>query len=125
METALQVKDIRRKYLARIWTLRHLGHRGFEEQELVKVYRSVILPVHDYCSSLTLTQATVLERLQAQSLKLIYGYHHSYASLRQMTGLDTLQERRDKRDLKFAQKCLASDRYKAWFSLNPIERITR
>ena len=129
-DMALQVKDIRRKYLARIWTLRHLGHRGFEEQELVKVYRSVILPVHDYCScvfnsSLTLTQATVLERLQAQSLKSIYGYHHSYASLRQMTGLDSLQERRDKRDLKFAQKCLASDRYKAWFPLNPIERVTR
>ena len=38
-DMALQVKDIRRKYLARIWTLRHLGHRGFEEQELVKVYR--------------------------------------------------------------------------------------
>lgn len=46
-DMALQVKDIRRKYLARIWTLRHLGHRGFEEPDLVKVvYRTVILPVH-------------------------------------------------------------------------------
>ena len=129
-DMALQVRDIRRKYLARIWTLRHLGHRGFGEPDLVKVYRTVILPVHDYCScvfnsSLTQSQASVLERLQAQSLKSIYGYQHSYAALRQMTGLDTLQERRDKRDLKFAQKCLTSDRYRAWFPLNPIERVTR
>ena len=129
-DMSLQVEDIRRKYLARIWTLRHLGHRGFEELDLVKVYRSVILPVHDYCScvfnsSLTLTQAAVLERLQAQSIKSIYGYQRSYADLLQFTGLDDLKTRQDKRDLKFARKCLALDRYKTWFPLNPIGRATR
>ena len=125
-----QVEEIKRKFRARIWTLRHLGHVGFSKADLLKVYRSVILPVHDYCScvfnsSLTITQSQALERLQAQSLKAIYGYEHSYRALLEMTGLTTLQERRDKRDLKFAQKCSQNDRYKSWFPLNPIARCTR
>ena len=129
-DMAEQVKDIRRKYLMRIWTLRHLGHRGFNEPDLVRVYKSVILPVHDYCScvynsSLTQTQSNVLERLQAQSLKAIGGYQHSYSSLLESTGLVTLQSRRDDRDLKFAKKCVQSSRYKPWFPLNPIQRVTR
>ena len=129
-DMAEQVRLIRKKFLARIWTLRHLGYKGFDEQDLIRVYRSVILPVHDYCwcvfnSSLTLTQASVLQRLQAKSLKAICGYQHSYATLLESTGLVTLQKRRDNRDLKFAKKCLESDKYKAWFPLNPIQRITR
>ena len=125
-----QVVDIKRKFRARIWSLRHLGHVGFSESDLLKVYKSVILPVHDYCScvynsSLTQTQSNALERLQAQSLKAIYGYQHSYRSLLEKTGLSTLQARRDARDLKFAEKCLQKDRYRTWFPLNPIARSTR
>ena len=61
-DMAVQVRNIKRKITARIWTLRHLLHRGFPELDLLKVYGSVILPVHDYCScvynsSLTQTQA--------------------------------------------------------------------
>ena len=90
----------------------------------------VILPIHDYCncvynSSLTLTQAAALERLQAQALKTIFGYEHSYRSLLEMTGLSTLQARRDARSEKFARKCLASPRFRAWFPLQANERSTR
>ena len=125
-----QVEDIKRKFRARIWSLRHLGHVGFSESDLLKVYKSVILPVHDYCScvynsSLTQTQSNALERLQAQSLKAIYGYEHSYRSLLEKTGLTTLQARRDARDLKFAEKCVKNDKFKPWFPLNPIARTTR
>ena len=125
-----QVEDIKRKFRARIRSLRHLGHVGFSESDLLRAYKSVILPVHDYCScvynsSLTQTKSNVLERLQAQSLKAIYGYQHSYRSLLQKSGLSSLQERRDKRDLKFASKCTQSERFKPWFPLNPIARNTR
>ena len=41
---ALQ-KRFRRLY----WTLFHLKWAGFSEKELCKVYRTVILPVADYC----------------------------------------------------------------------------
>ena len=125
-----QVASIKKKFRARTWILRHLHHRGFGEEDLVKVYRSVVLPVHDYCScvynsSLTLNQASALERLQAQALKSIYGYEHSYRSLLEKSGLQTLQARRDARCKKFALKCLQNPKFKDFFPLNTIARPTR
>ena len=129
-DMAAQVNAIKRKFNSRIWILRHLSHRGFTAADLLKVYTSIILPVHDYCScvynsSLTLTQASVLERLQARALKAIYGYEYSYRSLLEMSGLDTLQVRRDKRSDKFVNKCMASGKYRSWFPLRPVGRLTR
>ena len=127
---AAQVRAIQVKFWSRKWILNHLGHNGFSKADLLKVYKAVILPVHDYCScvynsSLTLTQANALERLQAQALKAIYGYEHSYRSLLELTGLKTLQARRDYRCDKFAQKCLQSPKFRKWFPLNPVNRPTR
>ena len=124
-DMSAQVKRIRRTFTSRIWILRHLGHSGFSKEDLLRVYKSVLLPVHDYCScvfnsSLTQTQANALERLQSQALKAIYGYEYSYRSLLQTTGLETLQERRDRRSDKFAAKCLTNPRYRDWFPLNPV-----
>ena len=129
-DMAAQVEAIRKGFVARIWSLRHLRHRGLGEDDLLKVYRSILLPVHDYCScvnnsSLTLTQASALERLQAQALKAIYGYEHSYRALLVRTGLQTLQECRDQRSDKFVQKCLVNPRFQAWFPPNDQERTTR
>ena len=129
-DMSAQVEAIKKRFRSRTRILRHLGHRVFSEQDLIKVYRSVILPVHDYCScvcncSLTLSQATALERLQAQALKSIFGYEHSYRSLLQRTGLETLQVRRDNRCKKFAKKMLANDRFRHWFPLSSIARPTR
>ena len=125
-----QVDSIRRKFYARKWILHHLGHAGFSEADLLKVYKSVILPIHDYCScvynsSLTQNQVSALERLQAQALKAIYGYEYSYRALLEKTGLRTLKERRDMREEKFALKCLQTERFRPWFPLHPVERPTR
>ena len=125
-----QVESIRKKFRARKWILHHLGHRGFSKEDLLAVYKSTILPVHDYCScvfnsSLTLSQVSMLERLQSQALKAIYGYEHSYRSLLELSGLQRLQERRDDRCEKFARKCLNDDTFRHWFPLNPVERVTR
>ena len=81
-----QVADIRRKFTSRIWALRHLGRLGMSQSDLPTVYKSTILPMHDYCStvynsSLTLTQSGQLERLQAMALRAIYSFDHSYCSL--------------------------------------------
>ena len=127
---AAQVEEIRKGFVARIWTLRHLGHRGMEKADLLRVYKAILLPIHDYCScvfnsSLTQSQASALERLQAQALKAIYGYEHLYRSLLQQTGLQTLKDRRDARSDKFAAKCLANPKYRSWFEPNPVQRLTR
>ena len=129
-DMAAQVEEIRKGFVARIWTLRHLGHRGMTSSDLLKVYKAILLPVHDYCScvynsSLTQSQVNALERLQAQALKAIYGYEHSYRSLLQMTGLQTLKERRDMRSDKFVAKCLLNPRFQTWFPPNVQARTTR
>ena len=129
-DMSAHVESIKQAFRSRKWILHHLGHRGFSQAELLSVFRSTILPVHDYCScvfnsSLTLSQASALERLQSQALKAIYGYEHSYRALLEKSGLKTLQQRRDERGEKFAKKCLQSDRFKAWFPLNPVSRVTR
>ena len=67
-----QVEDIRKKFVAKIWALRHLGRMGMGKLDLVRVYKATILPMHDYCSvynsSLTITQSGQLERLQGGRL---------------------------------------------------------
>ena len=125
-----QVNSIKKKFILRTWISRHLGNQGFSRADLIKVYKSVILPVHGYCScvynsSLTFSLASALERLQAQALKSIFGYEHSYRALLELSGLETLQVRRDNRCRKFAQKCLTSPRFRQWFPLNTIARPTR
>ena len=71
-----QVEAIKRSFRVKKWILHHLKHRGFGVEDLLAVYKSVILSAHDYCSCVynstsTLTQASSLERQQAQALKAI------------------------------------------------------
>ena len=125
-----QVDAICRKFRARIWTLRHLHHNGFSQEDLLKVYKSTILPCHDYCSnvfhsSLTLSQTVTLERLQSKALKAIYGYDPSYTQLVQKSGLTTLRVRRQQRELAFARKCATSDRFAYWFPHREVQRENR
>ena len=125
-----QVADIKRKFTARIWALRHLGRLGMAQKDLLAVYKSTILPMHDYCSTvynstLTLTQSGQLERLQAMALKAIYGYDHSYRSLLSLSGLSPLKVRRDERGDRFALKCLQNPRFSHWFPRHAPTRVTR
>ena len=129
-DMAGQVEAVCRKFRSRIWVLRHLHHNGFSQADLLKVYKSVILPCHDYCSnvyhsSLTLSQTVVLERLQVKALKAIYGYEPSYRELIEKSGLTTLRARREARELAFARKCATSDRFAWWFPLHEAVRDTR
>ena len=125
-----QVESIKRGFRVKKWILHHLKHRGFTVDDLLSVYKSIILPAHDHCScvynsTLTLSQASSLERQQAQALKAIYGYQYSYRSLLEMSGLPTLQQRRDERCLKFARKAGTDPYFRTWFPLNPVGRVTR
>ena len=127
---AAQVADIRRKFTARIWALRHLGRMGTSKPDLLRVYKSMILSMHDYCSTvytstLTLTQSGQLERLQAMPLKAIYGFDHLYRSLLSISGLSPLIVRLHERGDRFAQCCTVNPRYSAWFPLHQAVRVTR
>ena len=66
-------------YIHTMWVLRHLKIARFTQDELATIYRTVVLPVLDYCAVvyhplLTNEQDQQVERLQAQALKSTYGY---------------------------------------------------
>ena len=116
------VESIRKKFRRKYWALYHLRRAGFTEEELAKVYRTIILPIADYCSivyhsMITDEQDQVLERLQSQALKIIYGPYMKYSDMRTKAGVTTLRQRRIEAVDKFAGKCLTNDRFKHWFPL--------
>ena len=93
----------------RYWMLRNLKSNGFSENELVRVYKTMIRPVADYgCvvyhSCLTIEQDKEIEKLQNHALKCIYGPDISAAKMRERAGLETLRGRREVLTDKFAAK---------------------
>ena len=119
---AAQVQSVIKKMRQRYWVLHHLRRVGFNDAELVKVYKSSILPLADYCdvvyhSQLTDEQDLLLENAQVGALKRIFGFKNSARSLRKLADVKTLRERRVSHCDKFARKCLESDRFSRWFPL--------
>ena len=64
---------------------------------------------------LNLDQMARLENLQIKALKVIYGWNRSAASLMALSGLETLQERRESQFARFAKKCSSSAVFAKWF----------
>ena len=91
--------------------LYHLKHHCFNTEELVKVYKTVIRPVFDFCAVvyhplLTDEQDQLLERLQRQALKVIYETNLTYTEMRGKAAISTRRQRRIELSDKFAEKCL-------------------
>ena len=109
-----QVEVARKRFRQRLWVLRHLRSLGFNSEELIRVYTTVVRPTTEYGaavfhSQMTDEQEEELERLQNQALKCIYGIGKSARKLRELFGLDTLRARREEICLKFALKCAVSE----------------
>ena len=118
----LQVASIVKKFRQKYWSLRDLRKLGFNSSELVKVYKTQILPAADYCdtvyhSLLTDIQDQELERAKIEALRTIFDYKLSARKLRQLAGITTLCERRIKHCDRFANMCVASERFAHWFPL--------
>ena len=119
-DMSAQVEHIKKSMRSRFWTLRNLKNSGFNEDELVRVYVTMIRPVAEYdCvvyhSSLTDQQDEVLDRLQNQVLKCVYGPGISGRKMCAMAGLDTLRKRCEDICDKFAAKCSKDPRFEHWF----------
>lgn len=111
------LKRLRQRY----WST-YLRKVGFNETELVKVYKTSILPVGDYCdaiyhSMLTNEHDQLLERAQAMALKCIFDPKLSGRKLRELAGLETLRKRQIKHCDTSAAKCAASQRFSKLFPL--------
>ena len=46
LDTSAQVEQIRKGFVSRIWSLRHLSHRDMDKADLLKVYKSILVKTH-------------------------------------------------------------------------------
>ena len=121
------VEALRKRFRKRYWCFYHLRHAGFDDDELARVYRTILLPLADNCavvyhSILTDEQDQVIERLQAQTLRCIYGPYISYEKMRERAGVTTLRQSRIEMIDKFANKCLGNTVFSKWFPLRQTAR---
>ena len=115
-------KILIKKFKSRVWSLHHLKRNGFSQPDLVRVYKSMIRPVAEYCSSvyhtmITKSDSEELEQVPMQALKRIYGWQLSYRNLLEKSGIDRLDTRRKESFLKIAEKMAGSSRFSTWFPL--------
>ena len=112
------------KSYSRLSMLTKLKYVGTSIEDLLEIYKLFIRSVTEYCSvafrsSLTLEVSNKLERIQKMCLKIILEEMYiDYDSSLEMCGLDTLQNRRTSRCLKFALKCTQHSRNQKMFPLN-------
>ena len=116
------VAAMQRGVRSRLWMLRNLKNHGFNAEELLKVYKTMIRPVLDYAApvfhaSLTDEHDEKLEKLQVQALKAIFDARLSGRKLREKAGIETLRSRREELTYKFARKCSTNPRFCHLFPL--------
>ena len=98
-------------------------HSKNKIEDLLDIYVLHIRSVAEYCSvvfhsRLTEEQSMKLERIQRTCLKVILSEMYiNYESALEMTGLDTLRNRREKRCLNFSLKSAKHDRNQRSFPL--------
>ena len=114
------IDAMRRSFRGRYWLLIHMKQHFYTEEELIKAYKSLVRHIAEYCSvvlhsMLTDRQGDEIEKLQVTALRCVYGYGIPYARMREMSGLDTLRQRRIDATDKFATKCAAGERFAHWF----------
>ena len=112
--------------ISRLSMLTKLKYVGVGIEDLLEVYKLFIRSCTEYCSvafhsSLTIEQSDKLERIQKTCLRVILGEMYvSYSAALEMTGLQTLFSRREKRCLDFPLKCLTNNRTSRLFPLKPV-----
>ena len=67
------------KMYSRLWTLRFLKRSGMARRRLLHVYKQILRPCMEYCSTvynsmIPLYMSDKLETIQKQAIKIIYGY---------------------------------------------------
>ena len=98
--------------------------------DLKKLYTVLIRSILEY-SAVTYTtqiskyQSNRLESVQKQCLRIMYGYGRSYKELLEISGLETLENRRKVLFENFANKIVKNGNYSDMFPLNEMNRTTR
>ena len=80
-----------------------------DKNDLLKVYKTVILPAIEYCSVVYDSLipeylSNELEMTQKKAIKIIYGWDCNYTNIIASGQVETLKKRRTDNLLKFAHK---------------------
>ena len=116
----------------RLWVLRRLRPLGASESELLDVYDKQIRCMVEFCTpvwtpGLTKAEENQIERIQKAAFSIILDRRYtSYARALAYFKGTTLSSRRTELNLKFAKKCLSSEKYQHWFCLNkPSDQLSK
>ena len=113
-----------KKAYSRLSMLTKLKYAGVQTEDLITIFKLFIRSTLEYNSvafhsSLTSQQENALERCQSVCLKVILSDSYiSYNAALEMSGLETLKIRREKRCLDFSIKCVKHPENKRIFPLN-------
>ena len=116
--------NIVKKANTRMIILHKLYEFNLPPEEMVNIYILFIRCMVEYCcvvwhSSITDDERTSIERVQKTALRIILKDDYvDYSSALQLTGLESLHERRTQLSLSFAKKCIKSDKNSDLFPLN-------
>ena len=115
----------------KLWFLRRLKALGASHEDLKEVYIKQIRCILEYAapvwhSSITAEDSIQIERVQKSALRIILsrGYQ-TYKNALDQVQLDTLYSRRERLCMKFARKCVKSNKFCHWFKNEDRESITR
>ena len=125
MSWGKNTREICRKAYSRISMLTKLKYVGACTEDLIDIYALFIRSCAEYCSvafhsSLTQDHIRDIERIQKTSLKIILAEKYvDYSSALEMCNLKPLFERREKKCLDFALRCVKHPKNSRIFPLNP------
>ena len=125
MRWSKNTREICKKAFSRLSLLTKLKFVGVKIEDLIEVYMLYIRSITEYCcvvyhSRLTVEDSATIERIQKCCLRIILGDNYiSYEAALEMTGLETLHERRENRCLSYALKAIEHPLNSRKFPLNP------
>ena len=125
MRWSKNTREICKKAFSRLSLLTKLKFVGVKIEDLIEVYMLYIRSITEYCcvvyhSRLTIEDSATIERIQKCCLRIILGDNYiSYEAALEMTGLETLHERRENRCLSYALKAIEHPLNSRKFPINP------
>jgi hypothetical protein len=116
---------------ARVWILRQLPASGWDNKSVLKIYETVVRPAIEfsspiYHSLMNMGQSARVEAIQKMCLPVIYGWSFSYRELLEMSGIESLEDRRKRRVDSFAIKAENNPPIcELWFKKNDCRQDMR
>ena len=120
----LQVETLLDKAYSTLWSMRKLRRSGLGQDDLLKIYCTMIRPIIDYTvptyhSQLNQEQSNELERFQATAMKIVFGHRVSYRTVLENDMIEPHFQRRENIVKKFTVKASGHRLFKEkWFPIN-------